>query len=51
MFNKKLSNARSSAERAFGTLKGRLRCLLKRLDNQLENVSQVIIAYCVLHNI
>ena len=50
-FNKKLSSARSCVERAFGTLKGRWRCLLKRLDNRLENVSQVVITCCVLHNI
>ena len=32
-------------------LKGRWRCLLKRLDNDLESVSSIIITYCVLHNI
>ena len=49
-FNKKLSSARSVVERTFGILKGRWRCLLKRLDNQLENLPQIIIACCVLHN-
>ena len=29
----------------------RWRCLLKRLDNCIENVSAVVIACCVLHNI
>ena len=32
-------------------LKGRWRCILKRLDNKLNNVSFIIIASCVLHNI
>ena len=32
-------------------LKGRWRCLLKRLDNDLESVSSIIITCCVLHNI
>ena len=38
-FNKKLTSARVTVERAFGLLKGRWRCLLKRLDNKLSNVS------------
>ena len=38
-------------ERAFGFLKVRWRCLLKRLDNQLSNVSDIIITSCTLHNI
>ena len=35
----------------FGILKARWRCLLKRLDNQIEIVSSVAIRCCVLHNI
>ena len=50
-FNKNLSSARVSVEQAFGLLKARWRCLLKRLDNEMENVPNVIIACCVLHNI
>ena len=50
-FNKKLSGGRVHVERAFGILKARWRCLLKRLDNEIENVSTVIIACCTLHNI
>ena len=49
-FNKALSLARVTIERAFGVSKGRWRCLLKRLDN-LENVPDVILACCVHHNI
>ena len=47
--NKKISSARVSSERAFG-LKARWRCLLKRLDNQKENISGVIILCFALHN-
>ena len=50
-FNKHLSSTRATVERAFGVLKGRWRCLLKRLDNDLESVSSIIITCCVLHNI
>ena len=49
-FNREFSKVRSSVERAFGVLKGRWRCLLKRLDNYTENASKVIIACCILHN-
>ena len=50
-FNKALSSARVTIERAFGVLKGHWRCLLKRLDNNLENIPDIILACCVLHNI
>ena len=50
-FNKHLYSARVTVERAFGVLKGRWRCLLKGLDNDLESVSSIIISCCVLHNI
>ena len=50
-FNKHRSSARVTVERVFGVLKGRWRCLLKRLDNDLESVSSIIITCCVLHNI
>ena len=40
-----------TVKRCFGLLKGQWRCLLKRLDNRLSNVSFVIITSCVLHNI
>ena len=50
-FGKALSLARVTIERAFGVLKERWRCLLKRLDNNLENIPDIILACCVLHNI
>ena len=37
LFNRRLSGARSTVERAFGLLKARWRCLLKRLDHEIEN--------------
>ena len=50
-FNKALSSARVTTEHAFGVLKGCWRCLLKWLDNNLENIPDIILACCVLHNI
>lgn len=50
-FNTVLSQSRSIVERAFGLLKTRWRCLLKKLEQHIENVSNVILACCVLHNI
>lgn len=50
-FNYRLSHARMCVENAFGRLKGRFRCLTKRLDTKLENSLHIIGACCVLHNI
>ena len=50
-FNKSLSSARVIVEKGFGLLKGRWRCLLKRLDNDIEYVTSVILSCFVLHNI
>ena len=49
-FNKKLSAARVTIERAFGIVKARWRILLKRLDSQITNVSDTILACFILHN-
>ena len=51
LFNRRASSSRSLVERGFGLLKARWRCLLKRLDNEIENVSDVVISCFILHNI
>ena len=50
-FNYSLSRARTVVENAFGCLKSRWRCLLKRNDAATEDVPTIISACCVLHNI
>ena len=50
-FNYRLSKARVVVEHAYGRLKGRWRCLLKRLDVNVHDVSELVSACCVLHNI
>ena len=37
-------------EHAYGRLKGRWRCLLKRLDVSVRDVPELVAACCVLHN-
>uniref|UniRef100_A0A3B3IFP7 DDE Tnp4 domain-containing protein n=1 Tax=Oryzias latipes TaxID=8090 RepID=A0A3B3IFP7_ORYLA len=50
-FNKRLSGARMTVECAFGRLKGRWRCLSRRLDVDISLVPTVISTRCTLHNI
>ena len=50
-FNFKLSSARMTVENAFGRLKGRWRCLLKRNDTASNKIPKLVTACCVLHNI
>ena len=50
-FNYQLSRARIVTEIAFGRLKGRWRCLLKRNDTGQQYLVQVVAACCILHNI
>ena len=49
-YNKTLSSARSTVERAFGVLKAIWRILLKRLVNKFCNIPEVILTCCILHN-
>nr|XP_055051176.1 uncharacterized protein LOC129436904 [Misgurnus anguillicaudatus] len=50
LYNYRLSRARVCAERAFGRLKARWRCLLKRNDHNLKKIPKVVAACCTLHN-
>ncbi|XP_055955589.1 uncharacterized protein LOC126814699 [Patella vulgata] len=50
-FNYKLSSSRMTVENSFGRLKGRWRCLLKRLDMNVDKVPNIIMTCCILHNI
>ena len=50
-FNYRLSNARVIVEHSYGRLKGRWRCLLKRIDVDIGSVPTLVSACTVLHNI
>ncbi|XP_029965215.1 protein ANTAGONIST OF LIKE HETEROCHROMATIN PROTEIN 1-like [Salarias fasciatus] len=50
-FNKKFSRARVVVENAFGRLKGRWRCLLKRNDCNIHLVKEMVLTCCALHNL
>lgn len=50
-FNYCLSKARVIVEHSYGKLKGRWRCLLKRLDVTCEDVPELVAACSVLHNV
>ena len=50
-FNYQLSRAKIVTEIAFGRLKGRWRCLLKKTDTALRYLIQQVEACCTLHNI
>lgn len=51
LFNYRQSRARMVVENAFGWLKGRWRCLLKRMDTHVCNVPNIVASCVVLHNI
>lgn len=50
VYNTKLSKSRVVIENAFGVLKGRFRCL-KHLEVDIPNVTSIIVACCIIHNI
>ncbi len=47
-FNYRLGRARVVVEHRYGRLKGRWRCLLKRLDVNVCDASELVAACCVL---
>uniref|UniRef100_A0A672N994 DDE Tnp4 domain-containing protein n=1 Tax=Sinocyclocheilus grahami TaxID=75366 RepID=A0A672N994_SINGR len=49
-YNASLSRARIHVEHAFGHLKGRWQCVMKKNDCQTQNVKYVMSACVVLHN-
>ena len=50
-FNYRLSRACIVVENAFGWLKARWRCLMKRNNMITEHIPDIICACCILHNI
>ncbi|MCJ8730976.1 hypothetical protein PDJAM_G00190580 [Pangasius djambal] len=50
-FNSQLRSARMVVENAFGRLKGRWRCLLKRNDVDVTFMPDIVTACCILHNV
>ena len=48
-FNFHLSKAHMVVEHSYGRLKGRWRCLLKRLDVYISDAPEVVAACCILH--
>lgn len=49
-FNSRLSKTRVVVENGFGRLKGRFRCLAKRMEVSVPNCCVIASACCVLHN-
>ncbi|CAH2318916.1 Hypothetical predicted protein [Pelobates cultripes] len=50
-YNKKTSRAWVVVENAFGRLKGRWRCLMKRNDSDIALVKSMVLTCCALHNL
>ncbi|KAK1903768.1 putative nuclease HARBI1 [Dissostichus eleginoides] len=51
VYNYKTNRARVVVENAFGRLKGRWRCLMKRNDCRIDKIRTQVAACCVLHNL
>ncbi|XP_033985671.1 protein ANTAGONIST OF LIKE HETEROCHROMATIN PROTEIN 1-like [Trematomus bernacchii] len=50
-YNKKICRVRVVVENAFGRLKGRWRCLMKRNDCDVKLVKSMVLTCCALHNL
>ncbi|XP_077340586.1 uncharacterized protein LOC143984150 [Lithobates pipiens] len=50
-YNKKTSRAWVIVENAFGRLKGRWRCLMKRNDSDIKLDKSMVLTCCALHNL
>ncbi|KAM9377752.1 uncharacterized protein KZ484_010056 [Pholidichthys leucotaenia] len=51
LFNQTVSRVRVVVENAFGRLKGRWRCLLKRNDSDIALSKSMVLTCCALHNL
>lgn len=51
VYNFKVCRARVVVENAFGRLKGRWRCLMKRNDCAVNLVKSMVLTCCALHNL
>ncbi|XP_033935158.2 uncharacterized protein [Pseudochaenichthys georgianus] len=51
IYNKNVCSARAVVENAFGRLKGRWRCLVKRNDCDVKLVKSMALTCCALHNL
>jgi len=50
-FNYRISRGRVVVEMAFGRLKAQWRRLSKKIDMHINNVPNVVLACCILHNV
>ena len=50
-YNNKTSRARVVVENAFGRLKGRWRCLMKRNYCKMDKITFQVASCCILHNL
>ncbi|XP_073474162.1 uncharacterized protein [Aquarana catesbeiana] len=51
IYNKKTSRAWVVVENAFGRLKGRWQCLMKRNDSDIKLAKSMVLTCCALHNL
>ena len=51
IYNYRISRARRVVENAFGLLSNRFRCLLTTMAQKPDNVTRIVMACCIVHNI